>query len=231
MILTSDNFYQTRYVIENLIKNTNITGSIYVALIGRNDDDDYRMISYLESNPEIKGGILISYENKNLASLKNKLISKVTEKYVCFVPADVLVNLYWAESLIEAYENFIDVGVIGIRKDTDIVFFKPLLRHHATQDDYLESILSNDTKSVEGLIFFEKESVSKIGLYDDTLNAPAYADMQLCYLLNNHGKNNFYIKKQVALTIDVKDDILYPAKDAVSEAKFNTYKINNPSID
>jgi hypothetical protein len=231
MVVTPNNYYQTRYVIENLIVKTNITGGIYIYLVG-SDDSDCRLLDYLKSNQEVKK-LIVTYDNKNLASLKNKLIERVTEKYICFFPANLIVNIYWAETLIENYHNFVDAGVVGIRNDSDNLFFKPLLRHHATKEDYLENVLSNDTDSVEGLIFFQRDLFQGEQPYDidleAPLEAPGYSDMQLSYLVKNKGFNNFYCKEQIALKIDVKDDFLYPSKTKEGLNNFIIYKRENPT--
>ena len=219
-IIASGNYFQTRYVIETLTLKTNITGKIYVSLV---KNDDIRLEDYLRAHPDVKEVYTDDFNNP-LPVIKNRLINQVTEKYVCLFPANVLVNSFWAETLIQSHQNVIDSGIIGIRKDTDKVYFKPLLRHHATQDDYLENVLSNDTNSVEGLIFFEKELFDRTGRYDETFYAPGYEDMQLSYLFSNNGYNNYYVKGQTCLTLTANDETIYPIKTKDGENSFNEYK-------
>ena len=118
-IVANDNYWQTRYCIENLLHKTNLPVHLYIL---NNATTDKRLLRFCDSICQAEGGLHIVKDTQvSYATAKNELLSAVKEPYVCFVPANLLLDDYWLDELHYIYDNVSDAGILSIRSKSERV--------------------------------------------------------------------------------------------------------------
>jgi hypothetical protein len=79
-------------------------------------------------------------------------------------------------------------------------------------EDELKNILISENNSVEGLFLFDKEKIVSIGLFDENLQNKGFEQAEFCFRVASLGLNNFYIRKQTLVKLNIDDEILFPKK-------------------
>jgi hypothetical protein len=207
-IIANDNYWQTRYCIENLLENTTFSPKLYIL---NNGSTDKRLVDYCESLCyEIYGVHIVEQTPISLPSAKNKLLKMVEEEYICLMPPTLLVEKWWLEQLYCAYENSHSAGMLSIRSGKEKLVIAPYLHKSATDDDYLENGWFQENNSVEGIMFFNKNIINEIGYFDEELDAVGVEDMDYTFRVSASGYKNFYIAKQSVVKIPTENKILFP---------------------
>ena len=192
-ISVKDNFWATRYVIENAMSKVNKEGIKADLFIFSNGNNDQRISDYFTNSDSV----LYYFANEDTCKMTtsyNDLFKAVQEKgheYICILPSDTLVNESWLDDLIYFSDSITDSGIVGIRKGGENVHLSPLLNH-----DHLINVWVAEGNFVSGVCLFKTELLELVGGFDDSLKAGGFESDQFCFRVSSSGKRNFYIPKQ-----------------------------------
>ena len=178
-----------------------------------NATTDKRLLRFCDSICQAEGGLHIVKDTQvSYATAKNELLSAVKEPYVCFFPANLLLDDYWLDELHYIYDNVSDAGILSIRSKSERVELSAYVFGMKTGEDKMENAWFTENNSVEGLMFFSYDIVEKVGVYDCELGAKGFEDDDYSFRVSAIGKKNFYIMKQFACPIEVHSDVIFPKK-------------------
>lgn len=209
-LIVNNDFLQSKYCLENLLAKTTVKPKLYILDNGSEDD---RVREYFEKYCAENGGV---YQYFNLplplTSCYNATLKAISEKYVCIVPTNLLVNKYWLEDLIHSNMFVENAGITSIRNGEEKIFLMPFLHKSYTAEDCMENVWFNENNAVEGLMFFDKKILDKVGMFDENLSAPGYEQAEFCFRVSANGFRNYYIKKQTAIKTLTSNEITFPSK-------------------
>lgn len=223
-IVVTDNYWESRYCIENLLSKTTLKPKIYIIDNGSKDDRVEKWS--IEFCKEHKGYFkrlteTVSLEKEYNAFLKAMTLLPSLEDYICLLPCNLLVHQNWLESLYSSYTSCEDTGIVSIRTGEEKIALAPILHKAVKGEDYLDNVWLSDNNSVEGLLFFKSDLLNKIGYFDENLNAIGFNVADFCFRASATGHKNFYTTKQTCVKTQIENELLFPAK---TEDSYNVFK-------
>lgn len=219
-ILTNNLYFETRYVIENLIAKTKCKIRLYIF---DNASTDQRIIEYCHNLcKETKGYFKALPKVESISEATNKMIKIIDQENCVLFPVNCLVNNNWLEDLLFYSKNIDNLGCISIRNTFEKVHLMPILHKTTSKpEDELKNIYITENNSVEGLMFFKRSIIDQIGLMDERLQYPGCDYLELCFRFSAHGYHNIYIRNQTLIKLNLDNQIIFPTKtkESVEELK------------
>lgn len=219
-LVTHNNYWITRYAIENLLSKTRCKTRLYIV---DNGSDDSKIIDYCKSICDTTGGYFRQLPEKVSYSVAiNNMIRIVYQKYCVLFPINSLVHKDWLEDLYHYHQIIDNPGCLAIRNGFEKLIFMPILHKcDSLPEDELRNILISENNVVEGLFMFEREKLTEIGFFDENLKHKGYEQSDFCFRFSATGLNNIYIRNQSLIKLHLQDDVLFPkrTKDGMNELK------------
>jgi len=217
-MITNNNFFDTKFCIENLIENTNVPYRLYILNLNTTDTD---FISYLDSLP-LKVNCFVTHIKKDisLASIYNKMLDMVYQKYVVIMPCNVLVNCNWLIDLIHSYNCIENSGCISIKSSTENLYLTSILFSSTTNlEDEMKTVYVNRTNIISNFLFFAMDRVAKVGRFTEINNIQGLELSEFSFRFLGHGYINYYLKYQNCLKPPLQDSTIFPI--ITEESKIN----------
>ncbi len=207
-IVVQDNYWQSRYCIENLMAKIDVKAEI---LILDNGSKDKRIVDFCAGISSVH---IIEPEPIQLAEAYNKLFRNVKGDFVCIFPIIFLVSSSWLSDLIFYNELVGRSGISAIAPSFSNCQISPLL----SKSEELVNVWIRDNNLVEGVWLFNSRLLAAVGAMDEQLGIPGYELKQYAFRVQSIGCFNHYIPKQYLSRIDIVKDI-----NSESEIKFNEH--------
>jgi glycosyltransferase involved in cell wall biosynthesis len=211
-IVVNDLYFESRYVVENLINKTKLKFKLYVL---DNASSDERVKEYYSKLCEKKKWLYQSSESKlNYSKALNTLLKLVTEDYIALIPVNCLLNSNWLEDLLSNIKTVDSSGLISIKNSIDKLFLVPVLHHSPkSYEDKLKNVYVSETNAVEGVLFFNKNiCFEKVGFFNEKFENNGYEQIEFSYRFTKQGFNNIYIRKQSLIKLNLQNQIIFPKK-------------------
>jgi len=140
-------------------------------------------------------------EGNSYADEMNTLINISDAEYIVVFSSNLLVDESWCEDLLYYTKKIVGAGCVGIHQvDEKNHTYKPLL----TIDDDLKNVWVSDNNIVEGLFMFRKSLLTEeIGMFDKLFDKTGFEQAEFSLKLAFSGYNNFYIRKQTCVPMDI----------------------------
>lgn len=158
-LLVKDNYWLTRYSIENMLKNSN--GVEVELLVLDNGSQDKRIIGFLESLIESKiysnlmtVGVIEEPSDIGREGYK-KLFNEIKGDYLCCFDDNILVNENWLVDLVYYHYNVQGCGYASIFSNGDKGMFTAIL---STGDEFI-NVWQNKQNEVNGVVLFKPEMI------------------------------------------------------------------------
>jgi hypothetical protein len=223
-IVTNNHESETKYFIDNLIKNTSGNCTLYIYDY-QSESEEFR--TYLQ---EICVGKKAHFkhfsENIKLATIYNIMLADVTEKYVAILTINNIIGEDWTNELLYHYKNIINSGCIGIKSQQDDVKLTSLLFHNILKDeDEMKTIYIKDVNFIDTPVFFDHSRIKDVGMFDEMLGNFGYEMNDFSFRFLSNGYQNYYIKNTTCIKTYLENQFLLPhkTKDGLKELKM---KIN-----
>ena len=217
-MVTNDNFFETKYCIENLIQKTKSPFRLYILNFNTSDKE---FISFLNHLPLIANCFITHLTRTTMAQAYNKMLDMAYQKYIVFMPYNALVNDNWIIDLIHSYNCIENSGCISIKYTTENLYLTSVLfSTMASSKDQMRTVYANKTNTIKDFIFFGKDRLSKVGKISnvDDLNGLELSEFSFRFL--GHGYINYYLKYQSCVRLKVKDELVFPEITEISKTKF-----------
>lgn len=121
----------------------------------------------------------------NIAKAINTGIDELTDHdYFCFVDEGLRFRQGWLEDLINIYEEYDNVGVIGNKGHSTFKFY------HVPLKDKLYEVLWSD-----GIMLIKRDRIEKVGRFDEDYFADCETQ-DYCYRLMEAGYTNLYYQSE-----------------------------------
>lgn len=160
------------------------------------------------------------FEGISYADEMNTLINISDAEYIVVFSSNILVNDSWCEDLLYYSKKIINAGCVGIQSvENNKHKYKPLL----TIDDDLKNVWVSDNNMIEGVFMFKKQLLTEeIGMFDKLFDKTGFEQAELSLKLAFSGYNNFYIRKQSMVEMEIarRDDMF------VKKTEFGVKMIN-----
>ena len=141
------------------------------------------------------------FESDSYADEMNTLINISDAEYIVVFSSNMLVEDSWCEDLLYYSKKIVDAGCVGIQSvENNKHKYKPLL----TIDDDLKNVWVSDNNIVEGVFMFKKSLLTKeIGMFDKLFDKTGFEQAEFSLKLAFSGYNNFYIRKQSVVEMEI----------------------------
>jgi GT2 family glycosyltransferase len=141
------------------------------------------------------------FEGDSYADEMNTLINISDAEYIVVFSSNMLVEDSWCEDLLYYSKKIVDAGCVGIQSvENNKHKYKPLL----TIDDDLKNVWVSDNNIVEGVFMFKKSLLTKeIGMFDKLFDKTGFEQAEFSLKLAFSGYNNFYIRKQSCVEMEI----------------------------
>ena len=141
------------------------------------------------------------FEGDSYADEMNTLINISDAEYIVVFSSNMLVEDSWCEDLLYYSKKIVDAGCVGIQSvENNKHKYKPLL----TIDDDLKNVWVSDNNIVEGVFMFKKSLLTKeIGMFDKLFDKTGFEQAEFSLKLAFSGYNNFYIRKQSLVEMEI----------------------------
>jgi len=141
------------------------------------------------------------FEGISYADEMNTLINISDAEYIVVFSSNILVDNSWCEDLLYYSKKIINPGCVGIQSvENNKHKYKPLL----TIDDDLKNVWVSDNNIVEGVFMFKKSLLTEeIGMFDKLFDNTGFEQAEFSLKLAFSGYNNFYIRKQSCVEMEI----------------------------
>ena len=220
-VVVHNNYFTTRYALENLLDKTKVKTRLYIVDIA---SEEKHLSDFCMNLCSKTGGYYkLLPEKQTYAQALNKILSIVTQKYVVIFPVNAIVHHNWLEDLLYYQSIIPTVGINSIRSTFDNLHWMPLIHHcDSMPEDELKNVLITENNSVEGIMCFEKDRCYQIGLFDEKLQHQGFEQAEFCFRMASLGLNNIYIRKQTFVKALLGDEVLFPKKTKEGMSEFKT---------
>jgi hypothetical protein len=219
-IVTNNNEAETKYFIDNLIKNTGGNCTLYIYDYQSKDEE---FVLYLE---QLSNGKKVHFrhftEDLKLATIYNIMLSDVKEKYISILSINNIVDFDWTAELLYHYKNIANSGCIGIKSQQDDVKLTSMLFHNVLKDeDELRTIYIKDINFIDTPVFFEKSRIADVGVFDETLINYGNEMNDFSFRFMACGYHNYYVKNTYCIKTYLDNQFLvaHKTKDGLAEIK------------
>jgi len=182
--------------------------------------EEYALDTLISKTAYDIGILSKKFEGDSYADEMNTLINISDAEYIVVFSSNLLVNDSWCEDLLYNYKKIINSGCVGIQSVySEKNKYKPML----TIDDELKNVWVSDNNVVEGLFMFKKSLLTEeIGMFDKLFDKTGYEQAEFSLKLAFSGYNNYYIRKQSYVDMEIaKRDEVFSKK-----TEFGTKLIN-----
>jgi len=218
-LITYNNYYETRYCIENLIAKTSLPFRLHIV---DNNSSDARLTKFLQKiTKDISKGFLYKQDKQiSLAECYNLLLTTAGNNNCVLFPVNCIVYYNWLEDLNTSLEMIKDCGCACIRPTNTKIEFSAVLKHSLFDgEDIIENVLHTNEK-VSTVIAFKPDILKAAGVFDVNLNANGFELSEFCLRVRVNGYNNYYIRKQAVYKMPFKNEVLFPKITDESILKF-----------
>lgn len=219
-IVTNNNEAETKYFIDNLIKNTGGNCTLYIYDYQSKDEE---FVLYLE---QLSNGKKVHFrhftEELKLATIYNIMLSDVKEKYIAILSINNIVEYDWTAELLYHYKNIDNSGCIGIKSQQDDVKLTSMLFHNVLKDeDELRTIYIKDINFIDTPVFFERSRIKDVGVFDETLKNFGNEMNDFSFRFMSCGYHNYYVKNTFCIKTYLDNQFLvaHKTKDGIAEIK------------
>lgn len=219
-IVVNNEYYSTRYCIENLLNKTDSKPTINICNTNTTDD---RIETFCEEICKEFKGVYIKNNNVNLSDCYNQLLEHSKTHYTCIFPINVLVSKFWLEDLIYNYVTHSTIpGILSIRNGHENLKLHPVLYENYNRSEHeIHNVWMGEIPVVEGLMFFATDHLDKIGKFNVDINLNGYLQQEFCFRFVLNNLKSYYIRKQTLFKIQSEDKFLFPNK---TKESFILYK-------
>ena len=207
-LITNNNYYQTRYCIENFTAKTSLKFRLHIL---DNNSSDEELLKYLESiTKDIKKGYLYRQNQElSLSDCYNLLFTTCQDNICILFPVNCIVDNYWLEDLISSLNSVDKAGCVCIKPIENKIDFTPVLTDTFIEENILENVIQT-TEHINSVIAVKSEIVSQVGKIDSDLNATGFELSEFALRVKVNGFNNFYIRKQSLFKMPFDNKVLFP---------------------
>lgn len=208
-LITHNNYYETRYCIENFSEKTSLPFRLHIL---DNNSSDKDLVKYLEKiTKDIKKGFLYRQEKQlSLPECYNLLLTTCGENNCVFFPVNCLVDYNWLEDMLYGLQSIKKCGFVGIRPVGAKIDFSPVLKNSLfSEEDLLENAMQV-SDMVNSVVCIKPELLKTIGRIDNDLNATGFEIAEFALRAKVNGFANYYVRKQSAFKMPFKNEILFP---------------------
>jgi hypothetical protein len=214
-LITHDNYWLSRYSIENLLQKAEIADM--ELFIVDNGSTDQRIIDY--------GKKVATYhiEQETISSnafCYNEMFKKIESEWICIFPVGVMVNENWLFDLMAAAEQVENAGVAAIHAYGRKGSLHPLL----TNSDEMRHVWSTIEGDISGVLLFNKSIIKGIGGFDLGLSKDSLAQRQFAFRVQRAGRHTFFIHEQSATDMMNRDGLINPEDILSYETNINGLK-------
>jgi len=219
-IVTNNNEAETKYFIDNLIKNTGGNCTLYIY---DHQSQSEEFIIYLQQLCDGKKAHFKMFtENVKLSTIYNIMLSDVKEKYIAILSINNIVDYDWTTELLYHYKNITNSGCVGIKSQQDDVKLTSMLFHNVLKDeDEMRTIYIKDINFIDTPVFFERSRIAEIGVFDENLRNYGYEINDFSFRFLSCGYQNYYVKNTICIKTYLDNQYLVPhkTKDGLKEIK------------
>lgn len=202
-----ENNVVTNYVVKNLLEKTKCNVHVYLLILGSEESvhGDYgfsieKVSVVCRHNSLEKQYTLCDLVNENFERVKD-------EEYCVLFPCNALVNENWCEDLLFNIKNLKNTGCVGIRSIGKKAQLSSVLNNH----DELSNVWMTENNVVDGVIMVETRHIKgEVGMYDKWFDHTGFEQIEFALKFAFAGMNNFYIRKQSYIPLDLENEILFP---------------------
>ena len=207
-LVVNDCYHETKYCIDNLTSKTKEKIRLHILDNGSKDE---RVVEYLkELTKDNKGFLKRIEEPLNLSEAYNLILQYSYQDYCCIFPINILVNEFWCEELLSEYTMCETAGIIGIRNGFQNLELTTILHKSEEAEGTMKNVWISDNNLIEGILFFSRDKLKKIGNFYTKLDAPGYEVAEFCFRFSAHGYNNYYLLKHTCSKTDIQNEYLFP---------------------
>ncbi len=191
-VITHDNYWLSRYSIENMITKAN--GINIELLIVDNGSTDEKIIDY---------GREVADQHIELSAIRsnshcyNEMLKTVKTDWICIFPIGMMVNHYWLTDLFREIELIDNAGIAAINAYGDRGILNPLL----TINETMEHVRCTFEGDLSGVFLFHRTIVKGIGGFDETIMGEGLEQRQFALRVKRAGKHTFYLQNQFAVDL------------------------------
>lgn len=219
LTLCNDNESMLKLSLENALLNSGYDVSIFVLNKTENNSTNESIKSFCENNKmhffsTNKKDVTYSGCINTLFEFEKK---EVSSDFVCILPVNSLVNYLWLENMIQVYTEYKDVGILSVRSGTEKLSFCEVLKKETVSQECLTSnFLFSNINCVEGILFFSKNVLCKVGVFNDVDMLSGFEQKEFCLRASMLGYKNFYVRNSIAMSVPIENSFLFPEKKQIS---------------
>jgi hypothetical protein len=163
--------------------------------------EEYALDSLIRKTKCNIGILSKKFEEKSYADEINALINISDAEYIVIFSSNILVNDFWCEDLLYHSKKIVNPGCVGIQGVyNNKNKYKPLL----TIDDDLKNVWCSENNIIEGVFMFKKSLITEeIGMFDKLFDKTGFEQAEFSLKLAFSGHNNFYIRKQSCIEMEI----------------------------
>lgn len=182
---------------------------IGVCIVGNGDSKLYNfVIENLKNTTSCSINIYHKDIDGNYTETINDLLKQVQEKYCVIFPINAIVDNNWCEDLLHNIKTVNNPGIVGIRKSNDNLLLVPILF-----DEELKNIWMHEDNFMNGIMMFKTNILTNdFGLFENIFETTGFESCCFSLKFFLSGLNNFYIRKQTYIPIEIENNILFPKK-------------------
>lgn len=217
-LITNNNYYQTRYCIENFTAKTSLKFRLHIL---DNNSSDSELIKYLESiTKDIQKGFLYRQNQQlSLSECYNLLFTTCQESVCILFPVNCIVDNYWLEDLVSSINSVEKPGCICIKPLANKIEFSPVLTNNFIGESIIENFIQTP-EQINSVIAVKSEVITQVGKIDSDLNATGFELSEFALRVKVNGFNNLYIRKQSVFKMPFDNEILFPKTTKENIKKF-----------
>jgi len=203
-IVGIENNIVTKYVVNNLLEKTKCNIHIYLLLLAQDEHGDY---GYQHEKVSVICRHNTEDKKYTLCDLVNENFNRVKEDYCVLFPCNALVNDNWCEDLLFNIKNLKNTGCVGIRSLGKKADLSSILNTH----DELSNVWMTENNVVDGIVMVETKHIKgEVGMYDKWFDETGFEQIEFTLKFAFAGMNNFYIRKQSYIPLDMENETLFP---------------------
>ena len=219
-IVTNNNESETKYFIDNLMKNTGGNCTLYIYDYQSKSEE---FIAYLEKICDgKKAHFKRIIDDIKLSTIYNIMLAEVHEKYIAILSINNILDYDWTAELLYHYKNIGKSGCIGIKSQHDEVKLTSMLFHNVLKDeDELKTIYIKDINFIDTPVFFERSKIADVGIFDENLENFGYEMNEFSFRFMSCGYHNYYVKNTFCIKTHLENQFLvaHKTKNGLKEIK------------
>jgi hypothetical protein len=218
-MITNDNVFETKFCIDNLIKNTNYPFTLNIFNLNSSNPE---FCAYLDNLKNSISCILVSIQPVKLSEIYSLILNNITQEYVVFLPSNVIVNDNWLTELKHSYQCIENSGCVSIKSNTEnLLLTSVLFKTTDNLEDEMKTVFVNKTNTFNDFIFFSKDRLKRVGGFETNNELLGMEINDFSFRFLNEGYFNYYLKYNNCIRLKLNDKILYPK---ITKSVTNNFK-------